>query len=244
MEEDRGKILIEIKNPVLIKKIMYFFYCWGAFIFMFIGFIYYCFIGRINNLYFDDELIAGLLSVIILFIMGLFFHKSMMSPSDFFPFRIYENGILIPEPARFYFFNEIKTISPWDFQSKNNFSLAINQMRPILSKYVKKGLPIIKNVLGVDWKNKYQKYVSLFDAIPECWSDARNLYGKNSDEIKLYKKIKKKSEITKNCSNKIIFNLIILGLKYEQETGKKIIPDDIKVPDKLYEFAKKIDLDL
>ena len=118
---------------------------------------------------------------------------------------------------------------------------------------------VIKKQLGNNWNNVYDKFGLItynqmkglnFFYIIKLKEDY-NTFKKNLNEV--YgsfnrdlndNKYKRSQKSWKNFKKKRAYSYLIILIKYESITGKKIIPEDIKVPQKLYEIAEKIDLDL
>lgn len=252
MEKDRGKFLFEIKHPFLKEELSSFFFCWFLFLGWIIVLIYYNYEildWNLKNLLYDRSFLVGLSIWIIFYIYGYFGYFYVVKKTHkFIPFKIYEKGILIPDvvgPEIFVFFDEIKSITLWISYPKGKTLLKINKDYEIPSKCLQKGIPIIKRVLGGDWDKYYHKYEYTLNVKPRDWNIARKILKKEPLNIDYINDFGFGNPLrAKYFAKRRVFNFLISSIKYEIDTGKKIIPEDIKVPEKFHKIARKINLDL
>ena len=81
----------------------------------------------------------------------------------------------------------------------------------------------------------------------EYWKGIKNALNKSRvtyDEERYMNIIRGLHFPRRACLKNRAKEIIVMCVKYELDTGKKIIPEYIEVPEELYEIAKEIDLDL
>ena len=255
-EKERGKIIFEIKHPFWKDpngKFFLPFLIWGISSIFLLYSIFLIISNIKSNDDFNDDILGSFICFIVLFILSYYFFNLDKS----IPFRIYEKGILFPDlipnaiinPEKTYIpFNEINTIYPQISFPKGNIVLWIKSPDlegTIEQNCLERGLPYIKKNLKEKWNSLYNKYNLVFKIRDEDWNFIRKILRKEPlSDIELDYFGLGRPHIAKKMSKKKAFEVLIFSLKYTLDTGKKIIPDDIEVPEELNEIAKKIDLDL